>query len=106
MNKSYFQEPEGVNPKYPCGICNKIIAKNHKYVRCSICNYKLHIKCNKTDYNTYKKMNKNDKQVCLKCKNEAIPFQAINDLQFFATIKNGINNNEDIIDNLNDTIPS
>ena len=57
---SYFEEPVGANPKYPCGICNKNIAKNHRHIRCIICNYKVHIKCNKTDPNTFKKITDNN----------------------------------------------
>ena len=53
-----FVDPEGENPKYPCGICNKTIGKNHRFIRCIICNYKVHIKCNKTDVKTYENIEK------------------------------------------------
>ena len=79
---SYFDEPFGDNPKYPCGVCEKIIAKNHKAIRCSICNYKIHIKCNKTEVKDYKN---------IKCKEEILPFQSLTDQQFFVTSVKGIN---------------
>ena len=87
---NYFNEPVGLNPKYPCGICNKNIAEGHRAIRCDTCNYKVHIKCNNTDANTYKKV-KDDPQTCLKCKEENIPFLALNEQQFSAIIKRGSN---------------
>ena len=72
----YFTEPTGDNPKYPCGICNKTIGKNHRFLRCSLCNFKVHIKCNKTDEKVYNNFQKNSEKtiICLKCKEENIPF--------------------------------
>ena len=101
---NYFKEPIGTNPKYPCGICNKNIAKNHRFIRCIICNYKIHRKCNNTDPNTYKHLTKSkEPQVCLKCKEETIPFQALDDQQFFATVNKGINRD---IDDFSTLFPS
>ena len=54
----YFEDPPGDNPIYPCGICNRNIRQNHRYISCKICNYKVHIKCNETDEKTYNKMMK------------------------------------------------
>ena len=54
----YFSEPIGENPKYPCGVCEKLIALNHKAIRCNLCNYKVHIKCNKLEENEYRNMKK------------------------------------------------
>ena len=72
----YFIEPTGDNPKYPCGICNRVIAKNHKFLRCNICNFKVHIKCNKTEDKTYINIQNSSCKtvICLKCKEENIPF--------------------------------
>ena len=72
----YFVEPTNDNPRYPCGICNKVIGKNHRFLRCNLCNFKVHIKCNKTDEKTYLNIQKSsDKNlICLKCKEENIPF--------------------------------
>ena len=71
----YFEEPTDDNPIYPCGICNRIIAKNHRYIRCNICNFKVHIKCNETDDKTYAKMKTNDESMfCIKCNEDIMPF--------------------------------
>ena len=97
---SYFEEPIGLNPKYPCGICLKNIANNHRAIRCNLCNYKIHIKCNKTDVKTYEKIIRNDDpQFCLKCKEELIPFQKLSDQQFLFTASKGLDINLDCLKN-------
>ena len=71
----YFVEPTCDNPKYPCGICTKPVNKTHRYIRCNICNYIIHINCNETDENTYKKMKNYDETMfCIKCNEENLPF--------------------------------
>ena len=85
----YFEEPTD-DSLHPCGICNRNIGINHKFVKCSICNYKIHIKCNKTDDTTFEKNKKNpnpDPIFCLKCQEEIIPFQNLSDEQFYLTSK-------------------
>ena len=70
----YFEEPSVDNPSYPCGICNKNIGKNHRYVRCSICNYRVHIKCNDISKKVYEKLRDQDECIiCLKCNEEILP---------------------------------
>ena len=91
---SYFEEPLEEVSSFPCGICSKRIHKNHKYIICNLCNYRVHFKCNKED-------NKNkvwEHKLCIKCKEEAIPFQKLTDHQFFATSKGGINKDIDSLD--------
>ena len=97
---SYFNEPTGDNPKYPCGVCEKTIAKNHRAIRCSLCNYKVHIKCNKTDAGDFKDIDDDDIIFCIKCKEEIIPFQKLTDQQFFATSVKGMNKD---VESLNQT---
>ena len=88
----YFEEPLTENSPLPCGICSKNINKNHRYIKCNICNYRVHIKCNKTDTSTYERSNKTSEPLfCIKCQEEAIPFQKLTDHQFFATSSKGIN---------------
>ena len=71
----HFEEPEDDNPNYPCGICNKIITRNKKYIRCNICNFRIHIKCNQTDEVTYQKMMQYEEtMVCIKCNENNLPF--------------------------------
>ena len=44
-----------------CKICHKTIAKNHKKLKCNVCEELLHIKCNKLSPCDFKNMN-NDEQ--------------------------------------------
>ena len=72
----YYSEEPMDDSLSPCGICNKNIGINHKFVKCSICNYKIHIKCNQTDDATFEKNKKNSDPIfCLICQVEIIPFQ-------------------------------
>ena len=57
-----------------CGICYKKIGVNHRHIKCSICQFKIHIKCNKTDLKTFEKLKNDETAICLKCKTENIPF--------------------------------
>ena len=117
----YFVEPTNDNPTYPCGICNRTIGTNHRYIRCNLCNFKVHIKCNETDDKTYAKMKNNDETMfCIKCNEDILPFfpnlnRNYNDLNgipevpsltclksFFKGI-NDLNNNQ--INDSNDILP-
>ena len=86
----YFQEPIGPDPKYPCGICRRNIHNNHRFIRCTVCNFKIHIKCNRIDPNTYKKLT-DYHQVCIKYKENAIPFQTLSDDEFCSIATRGVN---------------
>ena len=33
--------------KYPCKICNNLVAENHKAIQCDKCQLWVHIKCSK-----------------------------------------------------------
>ena len=61
---------------FPCGICNKPVANNHRAVQCDICDLWIHIKCNSISPAVYKEMSETDdlKWCCIKCINETIPF--------------------------------
>ena len=39
--------------KFPCKICEKPVAQNHKAVCCDVCDTWVHIKCNKINTQTY-----------------------------------------------------
>ena len=93
----YFEEPTNENPNFPCGICNKNININHKAIRCSICNYKIHIKCNTFVATFEKNINNTDQKICLKCREEIIPSQKISDEQFYMTAEKCINNDVDLL---------
>ena len=67
-----------------CGICLKVFAKNHKHIKCSKCLGKFHLKCNETDEKIYNQLKFNESILCIKCKPDNFPFQALSDIQFFA----------------------
>ena len=79
-----YPEPKGQNPKHPCKICSKTIAKTHRKVKCITCNFKIHIKCNNTDPSTYDSI-PNNKIIsfCRSCAKHNIPFQSLEDEDFF-----------------------
>ena len=82
---------------HPYGICNKNIGSNHKALRCSLCNYMIHIKCNKIDYAMFEYLkNKPEPFFCLKCQEEIIPFQKLADQQFYMVSEKGINDDNDL----------
>ena len=39
--------------KYPCNICNDLVAENHKAIQCDKCQLWVHIKCSKINVQTY-----------------------------------------------------
>ena len=56
------------HPITHCGICTKTVAKNHRKIKCQLCNCQVHIKCNQTDVKTYNKIIKeNLPQICCNC---------------------------------------
>ena len=74
--------------KFSCCSCKKTIAKNHKFLGCSICHSKIHIKYNKTDPLSYKKILVEKREIiCINCKTDSIPFQNLTDLELSATLK-------------------
>ena len=98
----FFEDVSVNNASFPCGVCTKNIRTNHKFIKCSICNYRVHIKCNKTDSKSYEIIiKKQEPQICIKCQEESIPFQKLTDQQFFATSEKGVNRD---VDGLNTSI--
>ena len=43
-----------------CGICSGKIRDDHRYIKCSVCNSKVHMKCNKMNKTTYDKSKANN----------------------------------------------
>ena len=67
----YFNEPADENPKYPCGICSKIVKSSHKATQCDSCNFWNHIKCDQIDNTFYVNLTKsNDIYLCKICKED------------------------------------
>ena len=46
-----------MSTNYPCGVCSKIVAKNHNAVCCDKCDMWVHMVCNKYGYRKLQKDN-------------------------------------------------
>ena len=74
--------------QFPCGICLKPVAKNHKAVKCDYCDLWIHIKCNKINTQTYNLLlNDNSAWYCLLCSKKFIPFSTLNENEFHSTFQ-------------------
>ena len=61
--------------KYPCIVCNRAVAKNHKAVQCDCCDRWVHIACNYLNVYTYRKLQKDKSPwYCLYCLKKEMPF--------------------------------
>ena len=61
--------------KYPCNLCQKAVAKNHKGIQCDVCDQWVHIKCNHTSNGEYLYLQTSDTSwSCQKCTLSNIPF--------------------------------
>ena len=84
---------------YPCGVCNRAVAKNHMAIECDICKKWIHIKCNllnKSDYTTFQSAEKEAEIfICINCISENIPFSKLNNNEFTVFIRKGIDNPSD-----------
>ena len=79
---------------FPCGVCQRAVAKSHRAICCDICQKWIHIKCNNLDKNDYKFFQENtDEQFfCVNCVAENIPFSKLNNNQFVISVKKGVSN--------------
>ena len=70
--------------KDPCKICNKVVAKTHRGIKCDKCDIYVHTKCNKINLQTYKYLQKTTYDwYCLKCFAEFILFSKISNEEYF-----------------------
>ena len=84
--------PDHHETSLKCGVCNKIIAKNHRIIKCSSCYLTAHIKCNKTDTRTFNKLNQsNNDCICILCKEKNIAFFNLTDENFLSTLNTRLN---------------
>ncbi|VDI02709.1 Hypothetical predicted protein [Mytilus galloprovincialis] len=58
--------------KYPCGVCSKPVAKNHRALECDSCTYWVHIKCGGITPSDYQQFQKN-KHLSWECPNCLLP---------------------------------
>ena len=71
--------------KYSCKICSKSVHNNHKAIQCDVCNQWVHIKCNCLDNSCYNLLkNSTNPWFCAVCTADALPFQNLNNEQFFS----------------------
>ena len=73
--------------KFPCKICTKDVASNHRVIQCDICNIWVHIKCNKINSQTYDLLRKvNTQWFCIECSKDQFPLSKLNNNEFHHTI--------------------
>ena len=66
--------------EFPCNVCSKPVAKNHKAVCCDKCDKWVHIGCNRINTYTYRKLQKsNSPWFCYQCFKKEIPFAEVSD---------------------------
>ena len=66
--------------KYPCLVCKKAVANNHKAVHCDMCSKWVHIKCNKINSTTYQNLQEdNSDWYCVECLKKILPFMTEDD---------------------------
>ena len=72
--------------QFPCKICCKSVATNHKSIKCDKCDIWIHIECNRINKQTYEMLKKDNSQwFCIVCMKELFPFSNLNDKEFITT---------------------
>ena len=68
--------------QFPCLVCNRAVAKNHRVVQCDLCDSWVHIACNNLNVYTYRKLQK-DKcpWYCISCFRKELLYGSTNDTQ-------------------------
>ena len=73
--------------KFPCKICEKAVAGNHRAVCCDTCNIWVHIKCNRINTQTCNILKKeNASWSCIECSKGVFPFSKLDNTNFLTTI--------------------
>ena len=73
--------------KFPCKICEKAVAENHRAVCCDTWNIWVHIKCNKINTQTYNILKKeNAFWSYIECSKGVFPFSKLDNTNFLTTI--------------------
>ena len=73
--------------KFPCEICTKAVASNHRAIQRDICDIWAHIKCNKINLQTYELIKKDNTQCfCNECYKDRFRFSKLNNNEFHHTI--------------------
>ena len=73
--------------KFPCKICTKPVASNHRAIQCDICDIWMPIKCNKINSQTYDSLRKDNTQwFCIECSKDQFLFSKLNNNEFHHTV--------------------
>ena len=69
--------------QFPCLVCNRTVAKNHRIVQCDLCDSWVHIACNNLNLYIYQKLQKDKSPwYCMCCFWKELPYESINDTKF------------------------
>ena len=72
--------------KFPCKICKRAVAENHKAVCCDVCNIWVHIKCNKINTQTYNLLKRETAAwSCIDCSKDFFPYSSLTDIELLST---------------------
>ena len=76
------------NTRFPCSLCCKNVNNNNLAILCSYCNLWSHNKCSLVDCKQYKyhQLNPDVPFLCLKCKEDNIPFMKMNKFEYASHI--------------------
>ena len=68
--------------QFPCLVCNRDFAKNHRAVQCDLCDSWVHIACNNLNVYTYRKLQKDKSHwYYIFCFRKELPYGSTNDAQ-------------------------
>ena len=66
--------------QFPCLVCNRTVAENHRTVQCNLCDSWVHIACNNLNLYTYQKLQKDKSpRHCMCCFWKELPYGSINE---------------------------
>ena len=84
--------------QYPCSICLKAVASNHRALFCNCCEKWVHIKCNFISPAKYNELIEEDDEepwLCFNCIGEAMPYQNLDNLDMLLCDVSATDTNED-----------
>ena len=74
--------------KFPCSICYRAVAKDHKSIQCDACEKWVHIRCNYICNKTYTTLLNTDLSwYCINCSKGIFPFASISNEDFQLTLE-------------------
>mgnify|MGYP001800302001 FL=1 len=87
--------------RFPCGICSKVVKKNHKAVQCDTCNLWIHIKCNRIDKFTHESLKDEPEHAwyCISCIKSSLPFSPLNNGELSSVLECKSSGSKDILAN-------